>query len=789
MKRRTDATDRSTEELLELIRLTEQVSADIHGTASEGAVLQTVVRAFRDSKRFNAHVMLLDPEDGTLRFAATSFPPTIVRLGETIAGLSMETFRIDPARTSLVARVLHGGETIQVSTAEALADFLPSATVGTVLRRLRYEGTEDILTPLRANGRPTGILSVTAPGLADHFIPSLKSFAHHISAAFELAKALRESERAHQQYRDLVENLNEIIYTVDRDGVITYVSPNVSEIGFVPSELIGRRFTRAFEPEDAEEAQARFARFVAGERTTGVGEYRLRAKDGSTHWIRISSRIAMEDGELAGLRGSIVDVTQAKQAEEALLESERILNQTGRMARIGGWEHDLESGEAVWTRELYDIIEIDPSEPPPGVREHLGFYPPADRTILERAYDLAVSTGQPFDLELQVSTAKGRLIWCRAYGEPVFESGRCVKMRGTFQDIGDLKRMQRAHDESERRLAMLMGNLPGMAYRCRNEPDWTMEFVSEGCRDLTGYSPDELVANRVLSYGSIIDSEDRGTVWQKVQRALGERESFAIEYRILTADGVQKWVWEQGQGVFLETGEVAALEGFIADITQQKEAAATLREVLDGTIVAIARTVELRDPYTAGHQERVALLACAIAREMGHLVPLGHTLRVAGLLHDVGKISVPSEILSKPTKLSEAEMKLVQSHAEASYEILKDISFPWPIADIVGQHHERLDGSGYFRGLRGDDICLGARILAVADVVEAIASHRPYRPALGVEVALEEIERGRDRLFDADVVDACLRLFRVRNLSFETLSDDVCLPESPPQSTDASVHN
>jgi GAF domain-containing protein len=187
---------------------------------------------------------------------------------------------------------------------------------------------------------------------------------------------------------------------------------------------------------------------------------------------------------------------------------------------------------------------------------------------------------------------------------------------------------------------------------------------------------------------------------------------------------------------------------------------AILRKSLEDSIQAIAATVEMRDPYTSGHQKRVAELAVALAREMGLSEERIHGLHLASVVHDLGKISVPAEILVKPGKLTPIEFMLVKGHAQAGYEILKDINFPWPIATIVWQHHERLDGSGYPQGLKGDDILLESRIMAVADVVEAMASHRPYRPTLGIDVALQEIERGRGIQYDAAVADACLKLFR-----------------------------
>ncbi len=188
-----------------------------------------------------------------------------------------------------------------------------------------------------------------------------------------------------------------------------------------------------------------------------------------------------------------------------------------------------------------------------------------------------------------------------------------------------------------------------------------------------------------------------------------------------------------------------------------------INKLLIDTVTAIANTIEMRDPYTAGHQKRVARLACAIAKKMGLDANRIEGLNLAAQIHDVGKINIPAEILSKPTKLTNIEFMLIQMHPEMGYEILKDIEFPWPVATIVRQHHEKLDGSGYPLGLKGDEILLESRILTVADIVEAMASHRPYRPSLGIDIAINEILRERGTKLDATVVDACIALFREDN--------------------------
>jgi putative nucleotidyltransferase with HDIG domain len=192
----------------------------------------------------------------------------------------------------------------------------------------------------------------------------------------------------------------------------------------------------------------------------------------------------------------------------------------------------------------------------------------------------------------------------------------------------------------------------------------------------------------------------------------------------------------------------------------------SLKNAMHSTIQAISMTVEKRDPYTSGHQQRVADLAKAIAEKMELPESQVESIYMAAAIHDIGKISLPAEILVKPIPLSDIEISLIQAHAQAGYDILKGIEFPWAIADIVLQHHERMDGSGYPQGLAGEDILLEARIICVADVVETMASHRPYRPSIGIDKALEEIDKNKGSLYDPRVVDACLRLYNEKGIEF-----------------------
>ncbi len=221
------------------------------------------------------------------------------------------------------------------------------------------------------------------------------------------------------------------------------------------------------------------------------------------------------------------------------------------------------------------------------------------------------------------------------------------------------------------------------------------------------------------------------------------------------------------------SGKVQGVINYIRDITYRlqvedeiEDSLKKLQKTLNGTVMALSSIIETRDPYTAGHQRRVVQLASAIALKLGFSQNRIEGLRVMGFLHDIGKTVVPAEILCKPGKLSEYEFNIIKTHPQIGYDILKEIEFPWPVAQVVLQHHERLDGSGYPVGLSGQDILMEARVLSVADVTEAITSHRPYRPALGLDKALDEISQNNDILYDYQVVNACLTLFKEKSFDF-----------------------
>jgi PAS domain S-box-containing protein/putative nucleotidyltransferase with HDIG domain len=297
-----------------------------------------------------------------------------------------------------------------------------------------------------------------------------------------------------------------------------------------------------------------------------------------------------------------------------------------------------------------------------------------------------------------------------------------------------------------------------------------IKFPNPKTQQILGYSNEELTR---IPYLDLVHPEDRALL-SEVREKKGSTKPQTFTYSIRVRSRADEEIWAQISSVPIVWEDRPATLNFVRDITVQKKAEEELRHSVDklrkitgATIQAMAQTVEVRDPYTAGHQKRVADLARAIATRMGLSADRVDGIRMAGVIHDIGKISVPAEILSKPGLLTPLEFSLIKTHSQIGYDILKDIEFPWDIATMVLQHHERLDGSGYPQGVTGERILLEARILTVADVVEAMASHRPYRPSLGMDKALDEIKDKKGRFYDSDVVDACIQLFSENKFAFK----------------------
>ncbi len=342
---------------------------------------------------------------------------------------------------------------------------------------------------------------------------------------------------------------------------------------------------------------------------------------------------------------------------------------------------------------------------------------------------------------------------------PVFDA--TGEITGASAVARDVTELTRAHQESEaalrqiaRRYEVLLEHSSDLIFVV--SADGRVDYINPASERVLGYHADGEVGTSIFGHVIPADQPRLADELAEILERPGKRVN--DKFSVQLADG-RIAVMEASAINALDDDSVRGIVVNAHDVTEREHYLERLVATLDAVTDAVGRAAELRDPYTAGHQRRVAKLAAAIARDLGLDKDTVKGIEVAAAIHDVGKLAIPAEILSNPGALRPAEFDLLKQHSVEGAEIVAQIPFPWPVAAMIEQHHERLDGSGYPKGLAGDEILLGSRIIAVADVVEAMSSHRPYRPALGLDRALVEVERGRGTLFDPAVVDACLRIF------------------------------
>ncbi len=418
-----------------------------------------------------------------------------------------------------------------------------------------------------------------------------------------------------------------------------------------------------------------------------------------------------------------------------------ILDANPALARLFGYDS---------VRDFLDEAGADPTM----------FYVNPDKR--SEALAVLARDGSLSGFEFRAFCRDGSVIWISESARLSPNAGSNAPHFGFMEDVTARKSAEWALAEAEERYHDIFDNAVEGVFRLM--PGERFVLVNAALARMLGYdSPEDLLAGPDVAK-TVFEDEESGRALFREAAESGEVRFFETRLRRRTGDAL--WASINARAVKDAAGEVLLLEGSMIDVTEKRRADDLLRKSLLETrglflesVMALAKTVRFRDSYTAGHQENVAEISCRIARRMGLSKDAVEGLRLAGLLHDIGKINVPLRYLTKPGRLDKYEWSFMQEHPRTGYDILKNIRFPWPIADMVLQHHERMDGTGYPNGLGGGEILLEARIMAVADVIDAMASHRPYRPALGIAKALEEVRRNAGRLYDPDAAAAALEIF------------------------------
>ena len=568
-------------------------------------------------------------------------------------------------------------------------------------------------------------------------------------------RTLRESE---EKYRTILENITEGYFENDLRGKLTFFNNSLLEIyGYTRDELLHMNYRQYMDEENAQKVYETYNKvYTRGEPDRGI-QFEIIRNDGTRRWLENSVSLMKDaDGQPVGFRGISRDVTERKNMEDALRESEErfrqffenepeycymvspegvILDINNAALKMLGYTKEELVGKALQT--------VCAPESLPQLEQHIAHWK---------------KTGDIKDQEICVAAKDGRRhTVLLSIGAVRDEEGKIVYGVSVQSDITEHKWMEETLQKTEEHLRIIVdGASDGFIYL---DTDGIILFVNKRMKEILA---DPHPEGKPIS--EFYDEENQKILAQHL-KARWKGKGTIYEITLMDAEGRRHNLLVSGTPYRDKQGVIEGAFGIYHDVTQERETARIISEHKEalknsffGTAEALSKVIEDRDPYTSGHSAGVAGLVEAIARQMGFPEDQITGIYIAGLLHDIGKMAVPVEILVKPGRLTAMEMSLIQIHPQAGYEILKGIEFPWPVALATLQHHERMDGSGYPQGLRGGEIIQEARILAVADVVNAMTHHRPYRPAFSLRDAMEEIKEGRGRIYDPQVVDACLEV-------------------------------
>jgi PAS domain S-box-containing protein len=587
----------------------------------------------------------------------------------------------------------------------------------------------------------------------------------------------RKMEIALSESRQFIDGiLNTVLVRVFwKDKNLVYLGCNAAfayDAGFAdPKDLVGKDDYQLVWRDQAESYRRDDVRVIESGRPKKPIEELQMTADGKTMTV-LKSKLPLRgsDGEVVGVLGTYVDITEHKRTEEARRASDEnyhrlfdVTRDATMIAEAPSWK--FTSGNPAALKMFgasneeefasYGPWMLSPERQPDG------------RASAEKAKAMIETT-------LREGTNLFEWIYRRIDGvefpadvlmTPLVQ-GKSVIIHSTVRDTTERKAAAQALLGSEERFRTLVEQAPE-AIVVYDFDLGRFVLANKQAEKLFACNREELLRVGPTRFYSPSQPDGRPSAetFAEHNRRVLAGEAVTFDRQIRSAVGEERLC--EVRLVPMPSSESRLMRASYIDITDRAAALQRLERALEGTVAAVASTVEMRDVYTAGHQRRVAKIAEAIAGEIGLSANRIQGLRLASTVHDLGKVNIPAEILSKPGKLTSLEYELIKTHSQVGHDILKPVEFPWPIADIVLQHHERLDGSGYPNGLKGDAILLEAKILAVADVVESMMSHRPYRPALGIDAALAEIRRGSGKVYDAAVVDACLKLLREGDFKFE----------------------
>ncbi|MBW2940664.1 HD domain-containing phosphohydrolase [Zhongshania aquimaris] len=549
----------------------------------------------------------------------------------------------------------------------------------------------------------------------------------------------------------IINTSKDLHWILDEDGLVRFVN-STSAMGFESDEVINMSFFAYLHPDDVDSAHNYIAELRVGHKPFLDCNWRMRSKNEG--WVAMEVWGAALP-KTSNMMGSVLHMTDVS-LRSNIAENSNLTKQARNLLEIANFLPDV-----FWITELKTntVQYISPGYERVWGKSCASVYEDADsflysihRDDISRVIQARNNRLQheSYEVEFRIIRPDGevRHIWAHGHTQVNCATNETDRFIGIATDITERK-------QNELNLRLFRKQIDGANDIMILLNAATLEVININDRGLStlGYTVEEIL-NTPLNR---ITASNRDALLLKLNNRDMGAPSIRYEDELICRDGS---TFPVEINVNIVSTDLEYLYASIRDISDKKRLADSMRS----TVYALASALESRDSYTSGHQQRVCLLAVAIAELLGLSPEVIQGLELAATVHDIGKIAVPSQILSKPGRLLPPEFELIKLHAQTGYEILSKVDFPWPIAKIVQQHHERCDGSGYPLGLCKDEILIEARIIAVADVIEAMTSHRPYRPALGINAALDEIKRGRGKIYDETVVDTALSLHSLNKL-------------------------
>jgi PAS domain S-box-containing protein/putative nucleotidyltransferase with HDIG domain len=762
-----------------------KVISSINHAANMGGSLKEIIRMFTDlTKRIfsgnGATVYLLSDDNKYLVMQNYTTPRNIIRKIESLIKIKIKEVKFPVLKNGFYYKVLERKKPLilnkPVDIKKSILEFVESVRprsemIYKSIKKLvpaiyKILGVSSVMiVPLVSDSKSIGIVDIGGgKPYSKSDLSRMMTISREITAAMKRKSIEDELKHTNKELNILLEMNKEGVRFIDKDFNVLKVNKKFCKItGMEEKKNMAGKCYSIFSTPDCHKQTCVLKQILNGVKKVRK-EVNVTRIDGKTlPCILTAIPLKDADGSVMGIVENFNDISDVMEAEKSLLESKKKYRELADTLDVMVVDMDKKGKITYVNREVFNKTGYT-------------------REDLDRGYNIIQMVTLANKIKIAVDffkLLKGRKgkrttiyrvkrkdgTTFRVISYPNFlldGNGKIAGIRAVLVDLTDVEVAEKKLKEIEEKYRLLFENSLDGVYRTTLEGKYI--DVNPALVKMLGYGSREELIKIDIPAQLYARKEDRPGP---------EQRNKIFETRLRKKDGSIITV-EINSRVAYKYGRPSYYEGIVRDITKRKVAEKKvaqsyqkLKKILDDVIETLASIVEIKDPYTSGHQKRVALLAVAMAREIGMDEEKIEVLNTAALIHDMGKINLPASVLTRPGRLSKIEFDMVKTHPRLGYDMVSHIEFPEPIADIVLQHHERLDGSGYPQGLKGDEIIPEAKILAVADVVEAMCSHRPYRPALGISKAVEEIRKGRGKLYDTKAVDACMKVIKSKKIDLE----------------------